>query len=216
MRRDAKGPSALVLCAALALTACGSGARTVTAGGPPATASAGTTAAKRAAPAPTAPPAAGTSSGPAGGQAPSSTTHTAPAPAFVEQEAHPEGALAAAAVLRAHGFKADKLSEYHADQTLRVLIGTRTPTGDGYGQRAFFFLGGRYLGTDTKEPSASLRIVSQSDTEIVLAYPLYRHQDPLCCPGGGQAIVHFQLNDGKLVPLQPIPPESSKTGLSRY
>jgi len=57
---------------------------------------------------------------------------------------------------------------------------------------------------------------AQGDTEVALAYPLYRSSDPLCCPGGGTAIVHFQLNNGRLVPLQPIPPTSSKTALSRY
>jgi hypothetical protein len=28
-------------------------------------------------------------------------------------------------------------------------------------------------------------------------------------------VVHFQLNDGTLVPLQPLPPVSSATGLAR-
>ncbi len=70
-------------------------------------------------------------------------------------------------------------------------MGTRTGSGDGYGQQAFFFVGGRYLGTDAKEPSATVKVVSQSDTEVTLAYPLYRKGDPLCCPGGGQASVRF-------------------------
>ena len=34
---------------------------------------------------------------------------------------------------------------------LRVLVATRTGSGDGYGQQAFFFLDGHYLGTDAKE-----------------------------------------------------------------
>jgi hypothetical protein len=96
-----------------------------------------------------------------------------------------------------------------------VLLGTRTGSGDGYGQQAFFFLDGRYLGTDAKEPSATLKVVSQNDTEVAIAYPLYRKSDPLCCPGGGQRIVHFALNNGKLTPLDPIPPASSSSGLAR-
>ena len=79
-----------------------------------------------------------------------------------------------------------------------MLVGTRTGSGDGYGQQAFFFVDGRYIGTDAKEPSASVKVVSQGDTEVALAYPLYRSSDPLCCPSGGQAIVHFQLNNGRL------------------
>ena len=88
-------------------------------------------------------------------------------------------------------------------------------SGDGYGQQAFFFVNGRYIGTDASQPSATLRVASQGDTEVTLAYPLYRKGDPLCCPGGGQAQVHFQLNNGKLAPLEPIPPSSSSSALSR-
>ncbi|HEV3070712.1 MAG TPA: LppP/LprE family lipoprotein [Solirubrobacteraceae bacterium] len=143
-----------------------------------------------------------------------SSTRTQSAPAFT----HPTGSSgsgAAAAVLRAHGFTANDTSQYHPNQTLGVLVGTRTGSGDGYGQQAFFFVGGRYIGTDSTQSSATLRVVSQSDTQVTLAYPLYRSHDALCCPSGGEARVTFELNNGKLTPLQPIPPSSSQTGLSR-
>jgi LppP/LprE lipoprotein len=195
----------------LALTGCGSKTKTVTVTStPPAPSGA---AAKSSGSTTTAP--GSTSSAPS--PTTPSETRTAPEPAFAEHEAAPqaEGVSAAAALVRAQGFTPGRLSEYHSDQTLRVLVGTRTGSGDGSGQRAFFFLGSRYLGTDTKEPSATIKVVGQSDTEITIAYPLYRHDDPLCCPGGGQAIVHFQLDDGKLTALQPIPPATSSTGLSR-
>ena len=143
------------------------------------------------------------------------TTRTAPEPAFTEHESHGEGVSAAAALVRSHGYTPDNTSEYHPKQTLRVLVGTRTGSGDGYGQQAFFFLGNRYLGTDAKEPSASVKVVSQNDTEVTISYPLYRPSDPLCCPGGGQATVHFQLDNGHLQALGHIPPASSKSGLSR-
>ena len=120
------------------------------------------------------------------------------------------------ATVRAHGFTPADTSEYHPGQTLRVLVATRTGSGDGYGQQAFFFVDGRYLGTDAKEPSAKLRVVSQGDTEVAIAYPLYRRNDPLCCPGGGQRIVHFALDNGKLQALDPIPPASGYANLSRY
>jgi hypothetical protein len=58
-------------------------------------------------------------------------------------------------------------------------------------------------------------VLSQNDTEVTLAYQLYHPGDPLANPSGGQATVHFQLNDGKLTPLGTIPPASSSTGLSR-
>jgi hypothetical protein len=118
--------------------------------------------------------------------------------------------------VRAHGYTPNNTAEYHPNQTLRVLIGTRTGSGDGYGQQAFFFVDGRYIGTDAKEPSATVKVVSQSDTQVTLAYPLYRSGDPLSSPSGGQATVTFQLNNGRLTPLDQIPPASSTNGLSRY
>jgi LppP/LprE lipoprotein len=151
---------------------------------------------------------------------PTSTTRTASAPAFVHtggsaSQTPSAEATAAAAVVSAHGYTAGDLSEYHPSQTLRVLVGTRTGSADGYNQLAFFFLGSHYLGTDSSQPSASMRVVSQSDTEVAIAYALYRSHDPLCCPSGGQTTVRFQLNNGQLVPLAPIPPASSSSGLAR-
>jgi hypothetical protein len=144
------------------------------------------------------------------------TIRTSTAPAFTKEAAEStEGVKAALAIVKAHGYTAADTSDYHPNQTLRVLVGTRTGSGDGYGQQAFFFIGGRYLGTDTSEPSASVKVVAQSDTEVTLAYPLYRPHDPLCCARGGQATVRFQLNNGRLVPLGTIPPANSQTGLSR-
>jgi hypothetical protein len=123
---------------------------------------------------------------------------------------------AAASVLRTRGFTATNTADYHPQQALQVLIGRHTGSGDGYGQQAFFFVNGHYIGTDASAPSATLRVVSQADTEVTLAYPLYRASDPLCCPGGGQARVRFQLNNGKLTALDPIPPLHSNSALSRY
>ncbi len=142
----------------------------------------------------------------------------APEPAFAEHEStgSGKGAGAAAGVVRAHGYTPNNTAEYHSGQTLRVLVGTRTGSGDGYGQQAFFFLDDHYIGTDTSEPSATVKVISQSDTQVTLAYPLYRSGDPLSSPSGGQATVTFQLNNGRLTPLGQIPPTRSTSGLSRY
>ena len=206
--------SLLAFAAALALLAaggCGGATKTVTVASTPASTGA-----------PTARQSTGThttASTPAPASTPgaTTTTHTAPEPAFAEEQkpAAAEGTGAAAALVRSKGYTPNDTSEYHADQTLRVLTATRSGSGDGYGQQAFFFLGSHYLGTDAKEPSAQLKVVSQSDTEVAISYPLYRHGDPLCCPAGGSRIVHFALNNGKLTALDPIPPASSATGLSR-
>ncbi len=155
-----------------------------------------------------------------------STTRTAQAPKFAEEEreakgtggtggTEAEGLEGALKVLREHGYEAKETTEYHPEQTLRVLIGTGAQSNDGYDKRAFFFVDGKYIGTDTSTPSAQVSVVRQSDTEVTLSYALYRPNDALCCPSGGQAKVTFQLNNGKLQPTGPIPPEQSSTGVSR-
>jgi LppP/LprE lipoprotein len=144
-----------------------------------------------------------------GGTASPSTTRTATAPAFTHQGGTGttasgeggEGLGAAEAVVQAKGFTVASPSDYHPNQTLRVLVGTRTGSAEGNGQQAFFFVDGRYIGTDAKQPSAQVNVVSQSDTEVALVYAL---------AGGGQATVKFQLNNGKLVPLGPIPSASAR------
>jgi LppP/LprE lipoprotein len=119
------------------------------------------------------------------------------------------------AAVRAHGFVVKDTSEYHPDQTLRVLIGAGTGSNGAHEKRAFFFVDGRYIGTDASSPSAQIGVASQGDTEVTLSYALYRPGDPLCCPGGGEAKVRFQLNNGKLTALDPIPPVRSSAGSSR-
>jgi len=150
-----------------------------------------------------------------GGTAAPTGTRSAPEPAFAQQEASAEGLSGAVAVVHAKGYAPNDTSVYHANQTLRVLIGTKNRSAGAFDEQAFFFVNGRFIGTDSSQPSATLSVVAQSDTEITLAYPLYRPSDPVCCPGGGQKRVRFQLNNGKLAPLDPIPPASSTTGLSR-
>jgi hypothetical protein len=203
------------------LGGCGSSTKTVSVASSPAPEQTTSTAATSTQKAPKTPTGTSTArtpapTGTAGGTSAPSTTRTAPEPAFTQQEPHAEGVSGAAALVRAKGFTPNDTSEYHPSQTLRVLLGTRTGSGDGYGQLAFFFLGDRYIGTDTKEPSATLKVLSQSDTEVTLAYPLYRKGDPLGTPSGGQATVRFQLNNGKLTPLGTIPPANSSGGLSRF
>jgi hypothetical protein len=209
------------------LGGCGGATKTVTVSGAPAAnagAQAGAHTSSTASTAST-PAGATTTTGASGASGaagqPTSTTRTAPAPAFLHsggqsaEQAASAQATAAAAVVSAHGYTAGSLADYHPNQTLRVLIGTRGGSTDGYNQLAFFFLGNHYLGTDSSQPSAAVHVVSQSDTEVTLAYALYRPHDTLCCPSGGQAVVHFQLDNGTLTPLNPIPSASSSSGLSR-
>ena len=203
-------------CAAL-VAGCGSSTKTVSVAAAPPTQTSGATASST-----TSAPKPAAGGGASGAATAPGTTRTAPAPAFTHEGAGASGQSsggqqlsAALALVRAKGFTASDSSQYHPDQTLRVLIGTRTGSGDGYGQQAFFFVDGSYIGTDSSQPSATLKIADQSDTEVTLAYPLYRKSDSLCCPSGGQAKVSFQLDNGRLVPLSSIPSASSQAALSR-
>ncbi|MFZ1925557.1 MAG: LppP/LprE family lipoprotein [Solirubrobacteraceae bacterium] len=139
-------------------------------------------------------------------------TRTTTAPAFTkESTGDGEGLGAAVALVKAHGYTAGETSTYRPEQTLRVLVGTRTGSNNGYGQQAFFFVDGRYIGTDTSEPSSSVKVVGQSDTEVTLAYPLYKAGDPPSKPSG-EKTVRFQLNNGHLVALGSIPAASARNG----
>jgi hypothetical protein len=193
------------------LAGCGSQTKTVTVSSAPAATTPTTNATTQTTSAQ--PPAQTTKTSPGS----TSPTRTAPEPSFAEGEGTTKaGSLpAAVALVKAHGFTPVNTSEYHPGQTLRVLVATRTGSGDGYGQQAFFFVNGRYIGTDAAAPSAALRVVNQGDTEVTLGYPLYRKGDPLCCPSGGTRSVRFQLNNGRLTALDPIPPVSSASGFAR-
>jgi hypothetical protein len=211
MRRSLPITLTPILGVALAalLSGCGGGTKTVTVASTPLPEQTTSTSAPRTSTTTTSTTATtptSTSPSEGGGTTSPSTTRTATAPAFTHQggtgaSSTAEGLSAAEAVLSAKGFTATAASDYHPDQTLRVLIGTRSGSAEGNGEQAFFFVDGRYIGTDAKQPSAQIHVVSQGDTEVTLAYAL---------AGGGQATVSFQLNNGKLVPLNPIPSASSR------
>jgi len=193
--------------AALLVAACGSSTKTVSvAGTPPDTQTISTGAHKAGSTSATTTPARNTTAAGAGAPA-ATTTRTAPEPAFTEKQGSSEGLSAATAVLQAKGYTPTDTSVYHADQVLRVLVGSHESSGE----QAFFFVNGRYIGTDTKEPSAMVDVLSQGETEVTLGYPLYRKGDPPGNPSGGQAKVRFQLNNGKLAALDPIPPATGST-----
>lgn len=199
----------LVCAGAALLGGCGGGTKTVSiASTPPAQTTGTTTPTTHTSPATTPTSTTPPASTPSGGTSSPTTTRTATAPAFTHQStaAEAEGLGGAEAVLRARGFTATTTSDYHPSQTLRVLIGTRTGSSAGNGQQAFFFIGGRYIGTDSKQPSASIHVASQGETEVTLAYTLSSSGGA----GTEQADVRFQLDNGQLTPLDPIPPASRR------
>jgi LppP/LprE lipoprotein len=121
----------------------------------------------------------------------------------------------AEAAVKKQGFNVDNTTDYQPAQTLRVLIGTRTGSSEGFARRAFFFVGGRFIGTDTSDDSADITVDSQSDSVVTLAYRLYRKGEPLCCPTGGVAKVRYRWDGSSLSPLDTIPSSSASASLSR-
>ena len=118
---------------------------------------------------------------------------------------------AAVAQMRSQGFEPVAITTYKPGQALRVLIGRPKASSTGVrGRRAFFFVREQYIGTDAATPSLRLKVASQSGGQITLAYTRYAAGDRPCCPSDGTVKVRFEMGDGRLAPLDPIPPEASR------
>jgi hypothetical protein len=121
----------------------------------------------------------------------------------------------AAAVVKSRGYTpSDPGGEWRADHTLKVLVAVKTGSGDGRIQKAFFFVGPRFIGTDTSDPSRAIRVAAQQDATVALTYALYKPSDPFCCPSG-RATVRYHWTGSRLTPLDPIPPRSGSAPASR-
>jgi hypothetical protein len=139
-------------------------------------------------------------------------TRTATAPAFIQTQPTAGGPLGVAeGVVNRAGYTVREPSTYKSSDTLQVLLGARGTSADPQ-QQAFFFVNGRYIGTDARGPSGSLSVVSTSDTAVTLRYHLYRPSDQGCCPSGTATDVQFALNNGMLTPSGPIPPITGAAG----
>jgi hypothetical protein len=117
---------------------------------------------------------------------------------------------AAVAIVKSKGYDVIDTTTYQPGPTLGVLVGSATGSADGYNKSAFFFVAGRYIGTDAVQPSANVKVVWQDDSTVALSYDLYHSGDPLCCPTGGAATVRFHWNGQVLTPLDPIPSQEAR------
>lgn len=109
-------------------------------------------------------------------------------------------------VLDELGYAADDRGYWNPSATLNVLVGAAEGSATGRGQRAFFFVEGEYIGTDSIEDSQGIGVEGRTDDSITLLYLLYREADAACCPTGGEALVTFQWDGELLEPLSPLPP----------
>jgi LppP/LprE lipoprotein len=110
-------------------------------------------------------------------------------------------------VVRQHHYSpVDNSPPWYPQHTLNGIVGYPTDSVDGHNQFVFFFVGNKYIGTDTDDPSTEIQYGSGADTTVTVKYFLYRSADPLCCPTGGTASVGYHWTGHKLEPLDPIPP----------
>ena len=110
---------------------------------------------------------------------------------------------AAEQTLDARGYAVLDEHDFRSDQPLKVLVGIRRAPPRA--EQAFFFLGDRFIGTDTKDPSGAIDVLDQSADRVTLGYGLYRPGDALCCARAGTAQVTYAWSGSALVPQGTIP-----------
>ncbi len=110
---------------------------------------------------------------------------------------------AAVTTLSGLGYRPVTLKSYDPKHVLRVLIGK----GEA-GQRAFFFVGARYLGNDAADDSGSIAIARAGNRSVSLAYRTFKTDDKPCCPSGAKVRVLFRWDGKTLAPQTAIPPSS--------
>jgi hypothetical protein len=121
----------------------------------------------------------------------------------------------ALAVVRERGYFPTDTSGYDPGNSPAVLLGVRTGSADGTAQRAFFFAAGRFVGTDTPDDSAGIRIDSIRPPVIALSYQLFNPKDPQCCATAGTTRIRYRWDGRRVAPLDPIPPSSISARGSR-
>ncbi|MGB2710621.1 MAG: LppP/LprE family lipoprotein [Conexibacter sp.] len=116
--------------------------------------------------------------------------------------------------LDARGYAPLTERDFRPGQPLKVLVGIER--GDGpRAELAFFFVGDRFIGTDTQDPSAHIDVTAQQDEAITLTYALYRPGDAIDAPSAGSADVTYAWDGSRLVPRDPIPSADPAASPSR-
>jgi hypothetical protein len=108
---------------------------------------------------------------------------------------------AAVGVLRDQGYRPVTLADYRLGNDLRVLIGR----GEG-GRRAFFFAGGRFIGTDAVDDSEHVSVGRARNRSVSLSYRLFEADGDRCCT----ARVRFRWDGETLKPQTEIPPAEER------
>ncbi|HEX5147332.1 MAG TPA: LppP/LprE family lipoprotein [Conexibacter sp.] len=140
----------------------------------------------------------------------STTTATQPPP----DPNAPLSLQTAEQTLSARGYAPLGERDWRPDQPLKVLLGV-SRSASPRAELAFFFVGDRFIGTDTKDPSAQLQVAAQGGDAVTIAYGLYRPSDSIDDPTAGTAQVTYRWNGGSLVPQGAIPSAAPDASPSR-
>jgi hypothetical protein len=111
----------------------------------------------------------------------------------------------AEAVVQAQGYTPVNSDGFTNDNRLKVILATATGSADGYQQLAFFFADGRYLGNDSKDPSAGISLSDQTNDTVTLQYAVYAPGDPLSAPSQPSQTARFRYDGSRLTTLDPLP-----------
>jgi hypothetical protein len=84
-----------------------------------------------------------------------------------------------------------------------VHVASAAPASDAPGQ-VLFFDGGTPVGTPTPEPRPYIAVVNSGSDTVTVQYQWRQGADQACCPTG-IGTVRFQLADGGLKALDPVP-----------
>lgn len=77
--------------------------------------------------------------------------------------------------------------------------------GDGSIHQIFFFIGSKYLGTDTLKPHGPIKSITAGDTgSITVSYSVFKKDDPMCCATGEPFIITYHWNGSKLIASAPF------------
>jgi serine/threonine protein kinase len=116
----------------------------------------------------------------------------------------------AAAILGDYSYQPVPDQLWDPTAALNEVTGVLATAADGP-TRVFFYFDGTYIGTDTPDGSAGVKVTRPSRTEFLLIYGIYNPSDPRCCPTGGSASVRFSWTGIKLVALDPIPSTAQRS-----
>ena len=66
--------------------------------------------------------------------------------------------------------------------SLTAVLGTRSPTADGYGQLVFFWHNGRFIGWNSRFEAIAVISIKAVGATVQIRFAHYRRTDAFCCP----------------------------------